>query len=280
MMTAAHCSASGTSVTIPGNPGPTGTFGNQLSLTCRDTALHSYPAGIDSTIYTGPFDSSSVSNARIAGATPDFIGNLVVAGGASSGEHFNIRVGEVDAFKSVGGIPCDPVGPLTVANSVDNSCATAPGDSGGPVYSYQSDGRVLVRGTVTGGNSGVPCPGNVSTGGFQVFWAPLVRPPGGPEVGSLGIYSAVVLGVPNIDLNGAWADSTNRGPAVISVQAPARVGQAITVDMSRFNRPTAHGTITDERHISVTFPDAGTFTATLLESGTIFWSNNTIWTKR
>jgi hypothetical protein len=92
---------------------------------------------------------------------------------------------------------------------------------------------------------------------------------------SLGFYGAAVLGVPIFDLNGAWTDGPGRGPGpVISVQ-----GRAITVDMSRFHRPTAHGTIIDETHISVTFPDDRTYTAQLLAPDTIIWSNNSEWTK-
>jgi hypothetical protein len=188
---------------------------------------HQLPGRYRTIIYTGPFDASTVNNTRIAGATPDFVGNLIVTGGASSGEHFNIRVGAVDVFESIGGISCDPVGPLTVANSLSNTCAQAPGDSGGPVYSYLNS-TVLVRGTITGGNSGIACPGTVPIGGFQVIYAPLVRPVGGTRIGSLSFYGAVVLGVPIFDLNGTWTDGPGRGPGpVITVQ-----DRAITVDMS------------------------------------------------
>jgi hypothetical protein len=260
-------------VLIPGQPFPTGSFSNVNA--CRDTALLNYPATIDRRIYTGPFDAPVQDNALIAGATPDFVGNLVVTDGASSGEHFNIRVELTDRFDLVAGTACSGgvVGPLTVAVSPTNGCAQAPGDSGGPVYSYQANGTVLVRGTITGGNSGVACPGEVPTGGFEVLYAPLVRPPGAPLIGSLGLYGAVVLGVPAIDLNGTWTDGRGPGP-VISVQ-----GTAITVDMSRFNRPTAHGTVIDERHISVTFPDDRTYTGQLVLPDEIVWSNGSAWQK-
>jgi hypothetical protein len=273
MMTAAHCSVNSPSVLIPGQPDPTGFFSNVS--TCRDTALLNYPGTIDSRIYTGPFNASTVTNAKIAGATPDFVGNLVVTGGASSGEHFGIAVTKTDDFESsVGGTSCDPIGPLTQAFSLSSSCIQAPGDSGGPVYSYTDNGTVLARGTITGGNSGKPCPGNVGTGGFEVIYAPLVRPRGDTNIGSLSFYGAVLLGVPALH-SGTWNDGLGRPPGpVISVS-----GRAITVDMSRFNRPTAHGTIIDQTHISVTFPDAGTFTGDLLGPDTIIWSNNSEWLK-
>jgi hypothetical protein len=233
-----------------------------------------YPAGISPAIYTGPFDAPTTNNASLASPTPDFVGNLIVTDGASSGEHFNIRVGAVDAFQSVGGIPCAATGPLTVANSLDNTCAQAPGDSGGPVYSYLN-GAAQMRGTITGGNSGVACPGEVSTGGFQVIYAPLVRPNGDAQVGSLSVHGVSVMGVPVFDLNGTYADGPGRGPGpVISVQL-----SNITVDMFRFHRPTAHGFVVDENNISVTFPDDRTYTGQLLTSGVILWSNGTEWIK-
>ncbi len=133
---------------------------------------------------------------------------------------------------------------------------------------------MLARGTITGGNSGAAtCPGLVSNGGREVLYAPLVRPSGDPQIGSLSFYGAILLGVPVLNLSGTWTDGRGPGP-VISVQ-----GQFITVDMSRFNRPTAHGTFIDENHISVTFPDDRTYTATLLAPGTILWSNNSVWSK-
>ncbi len=79
--------------------------------TASSTALLNYPGTIDSRIYTGPFDASTVTNAKIAGATPDFVGNFIVTGGASSGEHFSVQVTKTDDFTNVGGVSCDPAGP-------------------------------------------------------------------------------------------------------------------------------------------------------------------------
>jgi hypothetical protein len=272
MMTAAHCvpaGGDGTPVTIPGQPARAGSFSNVSR--CRDTALIFYPAGIQSRIYTGAPDAAT--SAQIGGVTPDFVGNLVVTGGSSSGEHFTIKVSKTDSFDWLSGLSCDPTGPLTIASSVAGTCAAAPGDSGGPVYSYQADGTVLVRGTITAANSNVACPGASPMGGDKVWYAPLARPRGDPQIGSLSFYNAAVLGVPAIDLNGTWTDGRGPGP-VISVQ-----GQAITVDMSRFHRPTAHGTFIDETHISVTFPDDRTYTGQLVLPDEIVWSNGSAWQK-
>jgi hypothetical protein len=75
------------------------------------------------------------------------------------------------------------------------------------------------------------------------------------------------------NLNGAWAAGGVRGP-VISV-----VGNGITVDMSAYHRPPAHGSLVDPSTISVNFPDDKTYTGKLQAPNTIHWSNNTSWTK-
>ncbi len=76
-----------------------------------------------------------------------------------------------------------------------------------------------------------------------------------------------------IDINGVWASGGTAGP-VITVTAIS-----IAVDMSAYGRPTAHGKILTASTITVTFPDAGTFTGTLQAPGTINWSNNSAWTR-
>lgn len=76
-----------------------------------------------------------------------------------------------------------------------------------------------------------------------------------------------------IDLNGKWASGGVPGP-VISV-----TGSAITVDMSAYHRPTAHGSIVDKSTITVTFPDDKTYPGQLQLPNTIRWSNNSTWTK-
>jgi hypothetical protein len=75
------------------------------------------------------------------------------------------------------------------------------------------------------------------------------------------------------DLSGRWASGGVAGP-VISVNNPF-----ISVDMSTFNRPTATGRIVDSSDITVTFPDADTFTGKLQIPNTILWSNHSAWTK-
>ena len=78
---------------------------------------------------------------------------------------------------------------------------------------------------------------------------------------------------PVIDLRGKWASGGVPGP-VIAVS-----GNAISIDMSAYHRPTAQGTIPDSNDITVTFPDDKTYTAKLQAPNRIVWSNNSTWTK-
>ncbi|MDT5028161.1 MAG: hypothetical protein QOE61_4587, partial [Micromonosporaceae bacterium] len=77
--------------------------------------------------------------------------------------------------------------------SVGRARHLMPGDSGGPAYSYTNNG-VLARGTITAGNLGsATCPGIVSNGANTVYYAPLLRPAGDPQIGSLQFYGVGIL---------------------------------------------------------------------------------------
>jgi hypothetical protein len=71
-----------------------------------------------------------------------------------------------------------------------------------------------------------------------------------------------------IHLAGRWTDGSPRS-AAISV--------TLTIDMSAWGRPTAHGSVLDGSTISVTFPDDATYTGTLLPPDMIRWSNGSTW---
>lgn len=76
------------------------------------------------------------------------------------------------------------------------------------------------------------------------------------------------------DLNGSWSD----GSPWIAVISEGPV--TLTVDMSDFDRPTAHGKIVDSSNITVTFPDDRTYAGNLIGPRTIRWSNGSTWTKK
>jgi hypothetical protein len=185
-LSAGHCGTAPQTVSIPGQPNPTGTIVSDNKP--RDTLLINFSGGVSGRIYTGAFNSAS--SVGVGGAANDFVGNLVCTGGASSGEHCGITVRVVDEFVNVGYI----IGPETRASYPSATCAVAPGDSGGPAYSYRADGRIDARGTISAGITGTAtCPGIVANGSSTVWYAPLLRPAGDPQIGSLQFYGAAVI---------------------------------------------------------------------------------------
>jgi hypothetical protein len=75
------------------------------------------------------------------------------------------------------------------------------------------------------------------------------------------------------DLNGNWTDGSANS-AVIAVKL-----KSLSVDMSAFHRPGAHGSVLNSSEISVTFPDDKTYTGTLQPPNSIRWSNGSVWSK-
>jgi hypothetical protein len=78
---------------------------------------------------------------------------------------------------------------------------------------------------------------------------------------------------PIFALGGKYAAGGVTGP-VISVS-----GNHISVDMSAYHRPNAYGTIVNPTQVAITFPDASSYTGTLVAPGTINFNNNSSWTK-
>jgi|GEM_PF-2114168 len=75
-----------------------------------------------------------------------------------------------------------------------------------------------------------------------------------------------------VNLNGSWTDGSPRS-AAISVTR-----HSLSIDMSAFGRPAAHGTVDGFTQITVTFPDDKTYKGQLV-GNTIRWSNGSQWTK-
>lgn len=76
-----------------------------------------------------------------------------------------------------------------------------------------------------------------------------------------------------VDVNGRWAAGGTPGPVI------AATSTSLTIDMSAYHRPPAHGSIADNATITVTFPDDATYTGKLQAPSTIVWSNHSTWTK-
>jgi len=75
------------------------------------------------------------------------------------------------------------------------------------------------------------------------------------------------------NFSGTWKFLGKPGPIV------TQTGDQLSVDMSAYGRPGAKGKVTAPSVATVTFPDDGTFTATLVSPSCIQWSNRTTWTK-
>jgi hypothetical protein len=76
-----------------------------------------------------------------------------------------------------------------------------------------------------------------------------------------------------IDLNGRWAYGGSPGPIISTALT------SLAIDMSAYNRPSAHGSIVDASTITVTFPGDATYTGKLQLPNRIQWSNGSAWTK-
>jgi len=93
------------------------------------------------------------------------------------------------------------------------------------------------------------------------------------EYSTATTISSIASITPVFPLAGKYAAGGAQGPVI------AVTGNAITVDMSAYHRPSAFGTILDVNDITVTFPDDKTYSGKLEAPGTILWSNNSSWTK-
>jgi hypothetical protein len=170
MLTAGHCGENGQSVTTGAGVGM-GTISNKI--TCQDIEIIN--TGSWGRVFTGgPYSGTSVP---IGGTAGSFVGNFVNTSGATSGEHSSVQITATNLYLGIGGIPCSTVGPLVQARQTGGLCAVAPGDSGGPVIAYRSDGKANALGTITAGSNTVPnssCPGTIYTPGYNyVYYIPI-----------------------------------------------------------------------------------------------------------
>ena len=76
----------------------------------------------------------------------------------------------------------------------------------------------------------------------------------------------------NVDWSGRWHYGNT--PIVIRQK-----GDYLEADMSGFGRPNANGHIISGSTAKITFPDGGTYTATIEPGRRIQWSNGTQWTR-
>jgi hypothetical protein len=180
MLSAGHCADNGQiAVDGGGNPGRDTMGGVFNDNNGRDTLMINTPT--QGAVYIGSFNNNF--GVPVEGVAADFPGNVVCTGGARTGEHCGLTVTHVN--QSDAGFF-----PLTRAEV--RGCAAARGDSGGPVYHYAHANSIIARGTISTGRPGTAsCPNApVADSSSSVFYAPLLRPAGDPQIGSLQFYGA------------------------------------------------------------------------------------------
>jgi hypothetical protein len=152
--TANHCSPPGTVWNSTGTPiarvGTTlkGSPGTDIEvLTGGESYQH--------LIYKGAWNSGV--GVIVVSASNPTEGQPICDGGGLTGEVCNMTVTSINQFLQGG------IGPgyFTFTNAGDGNGASGPGDSGGPSYSYKSDGfGIIAHGTIADGILGTeaPCP--------------------------------------------------------------------------------------------------------------------------
>ena len=186
MLSAGHCGNNGQIAVDGGGNAATDTMGAIFNdNTVRDTLM--IDVASQGSAYVDAFNGNT--GVDVTGAASDFVGNLVCTSGARTGEHCGLQVTHVDQSDN-GWFP------LTRVIHPTGGCAGARGDSGGPVV-VDNGNSLIGRGTISTGRPGsgnVVCPNApVSDSSNVVWYAPLLRPAGGPTVGSLQFYGASIL---------------------------------------------------------------------------------------
>jgi len=155
ILSAGHCGNNGNSI-YDGGGDLMGTVINDNDT--RDT--HMIDARGHGRIWDGPWTETSYTKA-VRGATFSNVGNWLCTSGSRSGVRCDIRVTANNAWWGTRY-------PMVYAEQQAHVSAAGQGDSGGPVFElpWPDDGKVIAKGTITGGVSGtfVPCTGEVWAG--------------------------------------------------------------------------------------------------------------------
>jgi hypothetical protein len=168
-LTAAHCGSKGGAI-YDGGDDFIGTFFDDL--TSRD--LGTIAGKSSASMFTGPFDSAA--SRRVGYRQRSYVGNWVSTSGAVTGELGGIQVTSAKMSVFYPGI--GTVSPVVQGNQVNNGCAAAPGNSGGPVFAYAGGGddRVVAKGIISAQTGfAVGCPGlSPNSGATSVLWVDIM----------------------------------------------------------------------------------------------------------
>jgi hypothetical protein len=117
------------------------------------------PNSASGRVYDGAWNDASGFNKPVVGQAGNAVGDLTCTSGSFSGVVCGVQVTATNVSSVVNGYN---VTGLVEARRVDGSNAAGEGDSGGPVFSLESNpANVIAKGTIVSGraNTEVPCTG-------------------------------------------------------------------------------------------------------------------------
>jgi len=104
-------------------------------------------------MFTGAWNNTSGSKKKVAGFRDVSLNDTVCTSGGNSGEHCDIKVNDMTYWWNDGDGGFD-----TISGYRSVGIAVAQGDSGGPVFTSRSDGRVGAVGMIQALNDQASCP--------------------------------------------------------------------------------------------------------------------------
>ena len=165
LLSAAHCDLSGDGSWWDGTKSDYFTYGGSYV----DVRQHDWESllidpvgGTQGKVHGGPWNATSSDphyKQSVAAASATGSTDVVCTSGANSGEHCGIAIVDPTALFSCPSTGYDCYGSIGEIPS-HTAVAIAQGDSGGPVYAYNADGRVRAKGIISGFYTGteVTCP--------------------------------------------------------------------------------------------------------------------------
>ncbi len=129
-----------------------------------DSMLIDPVGGTDGWVHGGPWNAGSGHSRyhlKVGGKSSTSIGDNVCTSGANSGEHCGNdtddgNISPASALRTWGGCNGTCTGYRAIGPAGEGAIVVG-GDSGGPVYSNRSDGRVTARGVIYGGDIDANC---------------------------------------------------------------------------------------------------------------------------
>lgn len=169
LLSAAHCDPTGNTSWYDGTGSDIFTYGGSY-VDAReqdwDSLLIDPVGGTQGKVYVGPWYSTTKRS--VAAASPTADGDSVCTSGANSGEHCGTVIDRQVSF-DCGLYVCYG----SLASNSNQNVMGVHGDSGGPVYGYNADGRVRAKGIISSGWPGAytTCPSTAHPSGPDCYYS-------------------------------------------------------------------------------------------------------------